>query len=80
MGGKNMKTPNPEGQDRKCKTCFYCEKWEVPNFARHLLDFSHQYKEILPETDIYYKCHIQGPPANVHPEYDWCYQWRQKND
>jgi hypothetical protein len=72
-----MTNPNPEDPDRKCKTCFYCEKYEVPNLQRHLLSFS-EFKELLPETDIFYKCHIQGPPANVNPKYDWCYQWRLK--
>jgi hypothetical protein len=49
----------------------------VPNLERHLLCFS-EVKELLPETDIFYKCHIQGPPAKVNPKYDWCYQWRLK--
>jgi hypothetical protein len=75
--------PNSEGSDRKCKTCFYCKKYEVPNLERHLLSNRRILPEtflaeVLPETDIYYKCHIQGPPTKVHPEYDWCYQWRLK--
>jgi hypothetical protein len=72
-----MNNPNPEFTDRKCKTCFYCEKYEVPNPRRVML-CNYQVKEFLPETNIFYKCHIQGPPAKVNKEYDWCYQWRLK--
>ena len=72
-----MTETNPEVPDRKCKTCFYCEKYEVPNFHRDMLCNS-QFKELLPETNIFYKCHIQGLPAKVNPKYDWCYQWRLK--
>jgi hypothetical protein len=66
-------------ENRKCETCFYCEKYEVPCFEKSLLS-NYALSELLPDTEIYYKCHIQGKPEKVHPESDWCYQWRLKND
>jgi hypothetical protein len=62
-------------ENRKCETCFYCEKYEVLNFERELVSNA-LYKGLLPETVTFHKCHIQGKPEKVHPESDWCYQWK----
>jgi hypothetical protein len=62
-------------ENRKCETCFYCEKYEVPNYERELVSNA-LYKGLLPETVTFHKCHIQGKPEKVHPESDWCYQWK----
>jgi hypothetical protein len=69
----------PGFPDRKCETCFYCEKHELPNFDKQMLG-NHVFKQFLPDTYIVYKCHIQGPPVKVNLKYDWCHQWELKND
>lgn len=76
-------------EDKKCKTCFYCESKKVVDVA--LAAFL---TTCLPETEtkesanilglnehrIQYKCHLSGKPQEVDPNADWCHQWKIKND
>jgi hypothetical protein len=67
-------------RDKKsCKTCYFCEKYEVPNAAKNLIS-NFEYKDLLPDTIIFYKCHIQGPPQKVNIKTDWCYKWVIKDE
>jgi hypothetical protein len=60
-----------------CKTCYFCEKHEVPYVPRFSV-YTYMIKDFLPDTEIIHKCHIQGPPQKVNIKNDWCHQWRKK--